>query len=946
MSNYNKAYNVCLAYLGEDSTTTTAAIKDAIEKANLMVGMTLTDIELSNLYDDLMSMYTTNIDKAQILEGKDRREPWLTDFKSMSGVKWPFWLRYKEHLLQHEHYPQKAIQELDRITDIVLDKLFNPQREDVIVDKKGMVVGLVQSGKTSNYTGLICKAADAGFNLIIVLAGLHNNLRSQTQQRLDEGFLGFDTQYARVANKAAENNKVGVGLIKNPDYKCAIANSLTTSLENGDFNKDALKTMGLNFDTPQPFLMVVKKNASVLKNLLIWLNNQSKEKISNKSLLIIDDEADNASVNTKKADEDPTAINSAIRKIAAKCTRSAYVGYTATPFANIFIPLESPNSDYEDLFPKDFIINLPTPDTYIGPAKIFGVKSSEDKKDSILPVTIPIDDCLELTKKQKKQDPLPTELPKSLKIAIKSFILTCAIRRFRGQGNKHNSMLIHVSRFQNWHDGFREMVDEEFQYCKSNIKDKDPQFLEELKHLYEEDSSVQRSFISITKEILDSDLTEIKAGIQLSSWDNILPHLSVAVDKIKVKAINGTSGDVLEYKDYEKTGVSVIAIGGDKLSRGLTLEGLSISYFLRPSKMYDTLMQMGRWFGYRPGYVDLCRLYTSQQLIDWYRYIAIATEELREEFNHLAEINGTPDQFALKVRTHPGQLQVTALGKRRNSSTIEVSWAGKLLETRLLCKDKDSRDFNLSLTDNLFSSLGIYKQINKKGLEESEGPNPNCYMWSNVTSDIICDYLANFRLPDSFKKLDIDRVIEFIRKVVEEKGEMNSWNVAIVSKNQKDACFYKFSNGIEVGCCERSRDADVTYRNVYHIPKNRIKGAVSDEFVDLDQALLDKAKTETIEIKKNNGKEWKEDYPAPELVRRKYRPHSTPLLLFYPIDASSVNIEQEEIYKKNSDDIKKPIIGFCLAFPSTDGDIACKYLVNKVLSIIPEVNIDEDDLED
>ena len=941
---YDNALGACVSAIGETGSTTPEKIKKTIDAVNgmfKMLNQALSDTELANLYDDLMSMYTTNIDKAQILEGKDRREPWLDEFKAKQSCKWPFWLRYKEHLLKHEHYPKKAVDELDRITDVILDKLFNPQKSNIVIGKKGLVVGLVQSGKTSNYTGLICKAADAGFNLIIVLAGLHNNLRSQTQQRLDEGFLGFDTQYARVANKAAENNKIGVGILKNVDYKNAIANSLTTSMENGDFSKDALKTTGLNFDNPQPFLMVVKKNASVLNNLLLWLDNQSKDKISNKNVLIIDDEADNASVNTGKPDEDPTAINDAIRKIINKCTRTAYIGYTATPFANIFIPLDTPGQDKLDLFPRDFIINLPTPDTYIGPAKIFGVKPDGDKKEDILPVAIPIEDYLEyIPEKQKKNDPIPTELPPSLKIAIKSFILTCAIRRSRGQENKHNSMLIHVSRFQNWHKEFKEKVDDLFQFYKSNILDKDPQVLEEMRKVFEEDSKIQKSFKTITKQVLSSDLDEIKGGIKEISWEELKPFLIPAVEKIKVKAINGSSGDVLDYKDHDKTGISVIAIGGDKLSRGLTLEGLSISYFLRPSKMYDTLMQMGRWFGYRPGYVDLCRLYTSQQLIDWYRYIAIATEELREEFNYLAETNGTPDQFSVKVRTHPGQLQVTALGKRRNSTTVEVSWAGKLVETRQLCKDRETRDYNLELTDNFISSLGSYRSIVKNQLEDdSIGTKPNCFLWNDVNANTICDFLSKFKLPETFKKLDIDRVVDFIKQVVSETGGMNNWNVAIISKTQKSVQ-HTFSNNLTVGCCTRNRDPED--KKLFHIPKNRIKGNPADEFVDLPESVLKTAFEDTKKIKSDNGKEWKQDYPAPELVRIKYRPKTTPLLLLYPVDAKSANIKDKElIYGDNED----PIIGFLLAFPDTEGDVVRKYMVNNVISLLP-VDVADDEEED
>ena len=357
--------------------------------------------------------------------------------------------------------------------------------------------------------------------------------------------------------------------------------------------------------------------------------------------------------------------------------------------------------------------------------------------------------------------------------------------------------------------------------------------------------------------------------------------------------------------------------------------------------MYDTLMQMGRWFGYRTGYVDLCRLYTSQQLIDWYKFIAIATEELREEFNNLAEINGTPDQFALKVRTHPGQLQVTALGKRRNSTAVDVSWAGKLVETRMLCKDEKARDYNLDITDKFVKSLGKWKAINKSGIEGESGIEPNCFIWNNVKANKICDFIADFRLPETYKKISFDRIIDFIRKVVVDTKGMNSWNVCIISK-ARSSSKYTFSNGLSIGCCTRNRDKDITYSNVFHMPKNRIKGNPADEFVDLDKKILDEALNETKEIKRANGKEWKQDFAAPELVRIKYRDKSTPLLSIYPITPQSANLEQEKIYE---DIDNKPIIGFTIAFPDTEGDIVCRYLVNKVVSFVDN-DANDDEVED
>ena len=192
-------------------------------------------LDLNVLREHILTIFNADMEAARILEGRERREPWLTEFKLQEKSAWRFWNDYKKYLLDIKLFPRSVVDELDRLTDMTLDRLFDPTRRDIILHKKGMVVGHVQSGKTSNYTGLICKAADAGFDFIIVLAGTLNNLRSQTQLRLDEGFLGFDTQYGRAYQLNSSSN-FGVGKIPS-EQGHPIAHSYTTSLEKGDFKK-------------------------------------------------------------------------------------------------------------------------------------------------------------------------------------------------------------------------------------------------------------------------------------------------------------------------------------------------------------------------------------------------------------------------------------------------------------------------------------------------------------------------------------------------------------------------------------------------------------------------------------------------------------------------------------------------------------------------------------
>ena len=899
LESYQKAIEVCRTLIGIKTSVEDVDIDNAVNSVVLMFPNLNKDV----LKTKLMSIYSVRVEPMQILEGRERRKPWLMAFKSAETSKWSFWNRYKYYLEHQKGFEPATIQGVDDMTDKILDRFFNPRKTDVIISKKGLVVGQVQSGKTANYTGLVCKAADTGFNLIIVLAGIHNNLRSQTQLRLDEGFLGFDTQFERASTK--ETTKIGVGLI--PGFDDAIANSYTTNAEKGDFTSRSANTAGFNFNAPQPALLVVKKNSSVLKRLNTWLNTHTENgKINNKSLLMIDDEADNASINTNASGDDPTTINKHICSILAKFNRSAYVGYTATPFANIFIPLDDSN-----LFPRDFIINLPAPSTYIGPDKVFGTSLvPDDTNDELLPIVTPINDFYNFVpNKHKKDDTKPSlnEVPESLRLAIKCFIVTCAIRNLRGQEHKHNSMLIHVSRFQSWQNHIKDLVTRIFNYYKQEIEVGDRMVLEELRQVFEDDKKDYKSYKTTTRSILESKYKDIDDELIVHDWEDVKGQLFKAVQKITVKSINGSSNDALTYYDNSDEGISVIAIGGDKLSRGLTLEGLSISYFLRASKMYDTLMQMGRWFGYRSGYVDLCRLFTSSELNEWYRHITLASEELREEFSYLYEVGGTPEDYALRVRNHPGVLQITSLAKMRYASTIEVSWAGRLVETYQLLKDKANRHNNFVAADTLLCKLGKH---------EIKGSN---YLWRNISVESILAFFEIFRLPSSMVKVNLRTISEYIQQV-NNSGELSEWNVVLMNKPTGER-IHEFdgylTNGLGFNYFMRKSSSDASEH--YLLRKNHILGNPRDEFIDLDEDTLKDALDET----NKKLKDRKQTYPSPKLVREKYRDVKHPLLIIYPLKPSND-------YVIKSADGNEPYISFAISFPHTNTGVAVSYSVNQL----------------
>jgi len=878
--------------------------RDEIEK---QVDFVLTnpkfkDLDRSLLIREIESLYRIRVDEFRVIEDDERKRPWVKEKENQ--IEWNFWNRYESYLQFRRNFAPETIAHLDRLTSKTLDGLYDPSIE-LGFDKKGLVVGQVQSGKTSNYTGLICKAADAGYNLIIILAGLHNNLRTQTQLRMDEGFLGFDTKYQRAFNTG--NSRIGAGV----GHQIYPVHSFTSSDENGDFSKRGT----YSFHTREPIIAVVKKNKTRLENLYRWLyihatdDGSGQKKIKDKTLLLIDDEADNASINISNDPEKRSAINSLITQIIRLFAKSGYVGYTATPFANIFIPLNE-----NDIFPRDFIINLPAPSNYIGPEKVFGFRlvEEDEQSDTVLPIVNRINDYQSFVPdKHKAGDQVPDTLPESLKTAIRCFIITCAVRRLRGQIGVHNSMLIHVTRFVRWQRNIFDLVQHQFDYYRRGIDQDMPEIIEEFRKIFEEDTENYKSYVTVSSLIKNSILSEIDAHVEIHSWDGVLSELNNAVSKIEVKEVNGGSGDILNYFEHAE-GLSVIAIGGDKLSRGLTLEGLSVSYYLRASKMYDTLMQMGRWFGYRPGYVDLCRLFTSRELNEWFCHITHASEELKEEFDYMSDVAGsTPEKYALKVRTHPGVLQITASNKMKSTIDIQVSWSGRLVESYELRKNESAIKNNIFTTEKFISSLPAKYET-----------DDNYYLWFDITADQVKDFFRGFQLLDNLKAYDPTNLIRFIDLQLP-NGELSHWRVAIMTK--KNATFMhdiSISGTVKsIGCFLRTQVDNISANEIYYIRNSHIISP-KDEFIDLSEEEYTTAKRLTKErwIKKKNKKE-EPLYPNGEIVRNEIRDPDNPLLLIYLLDPAGAKMP----------DLSIPFVGYAVSFPKSRFSKYVSYRINENL---------------
>ena len=906
-------------------------IDTAIDQALAVKPAWAMGIDRTAVKDELIRRYSVWIGEDTTIKSEKGHVAWLTTDRKAG---WRYWQRYREFL--ESSISETALDGLDRSTDTILGLLEDPTRQDAF-DRRGLVVGHVQSGKTASYTGLISKAADAGYKIVVVLAGLHNNLRSQTQIRLDEGFLGYETR----AN-TSDFTPAGVGLI---DSDPAIRPNYATNRSNsGDFNRAVARSLGISPEE-RPWLFVVKKNKSVLTLLLNWIRNRvantkdggtGRPLVTNLPLLVIDDEADHASVDTGEnvvdengnpdPEHEPKAINRLIRTILHSFTHSAYVGYTATPFANIFIHERGETKEEgPDLFPSSFIINLAAPSSYVGPSKVFGTLL-EDGSRSPLPLSVSVSDYLDLDSTlgwmppKHKPDHVPLwqgqdVLPPSVREAIHGFILSCAARVLRGQGSKHCSMLIHVTRFTAVQDRVWRQVETYVSGIRQRLErniDADG-IISELRTMWENDYLPKSAAVAA---LLPEEVISLAFD-----WEAVSGCLISVCGDISVRKINGTAKDVLDYSENEGTGLKVIAIGGDKLARGLTLEGLTTSYFLRASKMYDTLMQMGRWFGYRPGYLDVCRLYTTAELIEWFGHIADASEELRRDFDLMAQSGSTPMEYGLRVQSHPS-LMVTSQVKMRTARNLMISFSGELLETITFRTDTVDRNFQALQT--LMAQLSNPEVDPARDRVDSK-ERWQGFVWNEVASDLVIDFLHRYETHTSANRVNPQLLSEFISKM-NEVGELTNWTIALVgSKEAKRRD--NVVDGVTIGRLVR-QDKEVPGR--YSIGRLL---SPRDEAIDLDELQWSAAlqlSRDSFKPDPARGRVNRPDSPNGPAIRfiRGFgsQDGSVPapkngLLLLYLLDKSHELGEQEPI----------PVVAFGVSFPGSKAGTKVEYKVNNVL---------------
>jgi hypothetical protein len=940
-SNLQKVVKIVQELLQDEDDKSAITPALILEKTNLVLAMNPrwgVGLDLDSVCDELIRRFSLWIGQDTMMQSDVGHMHWLDAQRKRD---WRYWQRYREWL--ERSLSVKAVDSLDRSTDRVLGLLEDPARGGSW-SRRGLVVGHVQSGKTSNYTALISKAADAGYKIIIVLAGLHNNLRAQTQVRLDEGFLGYETKPL-----PEDIRIIGVGEI---DGDPAIRpNYATNRSERGDFNTAAARNLGI---TPEerPWLFVVKKNKTVLERLLRWIRNHvanahdpdtGRKLVTNLPLLLIDDEADHASVDTGEQlfdpdghpddEHQPTAINSRIRRILHSFSRAAYVGYTATPFANIFIHERgATREEGPDLFPSAFIINLAAPSNYVGPAKVFG-RPAANGRDGGLPLVREVSD--HSTEDGRggwmpighRNGHVPLQeggdgLPESLIEAIDAFLLACAVRKLRGQGREHSSMLIHVTRFNSVQAHVRDAVQSHLSRISQRLGRQighEP-ILNRLETLWRTDMLPTMEEI---RTYPDLDGTQ-----PIPDWDAVAVLLPDVAADIQVRTVNGTAKDALDYVEHAGTGLKVIAIGGDKLARGLTLEGLCVSYFLRASRMYDTLMQMGRWFGYRPGYLDLCRLYTTQELVDWFEHITDAAEELREEFELMASSGATPRDYGLRVQSHP-VLMVTSRLKMRTARNLMISFSGQLLESVSLYAQPSVLKHNLSVFQALITGLG-QAEIDPVRIRQGREFKWSGYLWRSVSSSDVVDFLTSYRTHPDALKVNASLLAEFIQGM-SSRGELTEWTVAVIGASDAPGeRVHRVDSQIRVRMVQRKRnDSEGSGYSIGRLLSPR------DESIDVDEATwiaaLDLTKSAWRQDPARAGTTDEPEAPSGAALRR-IRGHGATgvpaqtqrgLLLLYLLDPT---YEAARLPPGTP-----PVVAFGISFPGSDSGVKVEYKVNNVL---------------
>lgn len=813
------------------------------------------------------------LEPPKVLVAKDRNDDWL---HKVDRSTWYYWTTLRNYLLGNRALSFPAVRSLDEATDRILGYFDPPHKEQINI--RGLVIGYVQSGKTANFAALIAKAADIGFRLIIVLSGVDNGLRRQTQIRLNRELVGY-----------VDGRTYGVPL---PPMGRRW-HQFTTEELSGDFQPGFANYAALQGN--QPVLLVIKKNASVLRRLHEWIDLAPEDVRQNLPVLIIDDEADQASIDTRGSyiEEDepipddyepPSVINGRIRDLLRKFRRRAYVAYTATPFANVLIPHNNYDPNVEtDLYPKDFIVDLPKPDGYFGAEELFGridPNSGEESGGLEIIHTIPQEELSAIENE---------EIPRSLELALMDFVLGGAARIIRGQGDSPSSMLLHGSQRIAKQRELRNLVETRFSELRDEWRyQRSEGILPKLRQRW------NQTFLPISRTL--------NANMQ-TSFDELIPAIGQFFESIQIREINSGTGEMLDYET--EPNLKVIAIGGNRLARGITIEGLLVSYFFRPSTMYDTLMQMGRWFGFRSGYEDLTRIYMTDELETAFSHLARAEYELREDIKAYEALKVTPLELGARILKHPTML-VTSRLKQRYSETIiiEQTYSGHLEQTIRFPFDRPEILQQL-LSENLKATTGFVSSLGKPASWEPFGP-----IWTSIAADLVLDFMGNYKIDPETLNLSLELMKAYIERK-NELGELTDWTVAIRGREKIDPILGDINLGLEKPISMASRTRKVSEPNSLGVitnPPDELIGFSADQLLDVKR-LQEKFSGST----------------GLGIAARRVRGPKNGLLILYPISRYSGHEKKpassrRAIYENPDDPLSSNLIGFAISFPESSND--------------------------
>lgn len=910
-----------------------ATHSEIAEKANLLMPIIVPFQKDSKEYNDILST-AVNIFECEvglktfepiIIDDNYDKDLWL--YKAKPTVSHSYFDRYKLYL-KKEGFSIKVIEkDIAPTCEKILSRCANPKCESKNEQRRGLVVGDVQSGKTANYLALMNMAYDYGYKIVVLLAGMTDSLRIQTQKRTDKGVIGAISD--SIGN---DIEYCGVGVSNNDHYVVPFTN------QTHDFAKFIQKNLNAAIsDFKKPVVLVVKKNKGILEAVSKQLQSALKD-FDSSSILIIDDEADNASISTAGPGKDPTAINRCIREIFNKFPIASYVGFTATPFANIFINPNDEDENFLDLFPANFIVQLNAPGNYFGGYKVFPHEDSgilprplrliDEEEANFLPVV-------------HKRDVEYPALAESLKEAIRSFLINCVVRTIRGNETKHRSMMINISRYNDVQDRIYDCVNEYVEKIKNIIEQTSSYPLDKfvknsemnaLYKLYTEDAF----YLDIRNGHFDE---EEEIEYNPIPWNCIQNGLYDEIKQFEIVTVNSRNGKMssqkdgikqrFDYENYEDTGARVIAIGGLVLSRGLTLEGLMVSYYSRNAGAYDTLLQMCRWFGYRPKYKDLCRVYMSQINIDSFSAVLAAVDDLKAQFSEMEHQHKTPKDFGLMVRERPDTLEttllITARNKARSTEQIicQLNYGGVYADTSKLLKDAATNKHNYLAFEKFYNSLD-FDFIDKR------------YMARGVSKQQISDFIAQLKIHYVNKKFDIQGLSEYIA----DSDIFEYWDVVIAEGDST-----KFTNFMNANIKATTRRFHTAGESDFIRIGDNNNRVLDPGILDSGFSSRSKIRKELLEEKNKNRPEGQKEYT--ELTAKDFlKKRENPLLVIYPIELlTTTSLEKvkarfgayskefEERFIAEKAEIRDnfgelPLMAFAVAFPDKESSKRFVYRAN------------------